>query len=244
MSSTYGSSSSTHNDPLLKIRALQNELNLANEPKNILVNPTFLLKRVKYDTILENYKNNKYKDLTFNTNSYRELNSNSITAYLGTNIELNDNPVGFSILVGETLIKVVGRNQSYGICAHCNLNFKGFCSFGLPYKIVNCRIKPELKKQYPYSSMVMVFVTGETCSTECTYSYFLKLGTYRINLDPKYLDTETMIKFLHGMLFCKENNGKLLPADPITTLIPFGETTVNAYRKKLSMIPESSNLRL
>jgi hypothetical protein len=206
-----------------EINSALNSLN--NESTNLIVNPTFVLRKVDYESIKSKIVQKDYTDFY----NISELNFKNPLNNFNFNYTSTQNQIGFSILKNKTLIKVLGRNKSYNICSNCRLDYTGYHGFGIPYKIMGY----SANTGESYNNVCVILVAGETCSLECSYSYYLKMGVYKTSLNPKYLDSESLIRFAFNTLF---PNTKLIAAPELTELVPFGDLSISDFRKRLHMI--------
>jgi hypothetical protein len=195
------------------------------------VNPTFFLKKVNYDIIVTNYNSGKYFNIPTLTHKP------NISAFIGKPLKIDNRPVGFEIVIKDTIIIVKGKETRYNICANCKLDINGFCSIGIP---INMSKTTTVMNQANYN-LIHFETKGETCSTECSLSFYKRIGNHKMNLSGRYMDSETLLKLIHYLLFGESH---LYEAADITTLIPYGSTSINDYRKKLHMIPELAELKI
>jgi hypothetical protein len=192
------------------------------------INPTLHLKKVNFDVISANYAAGIYSSIPAITHKP------NVSMFLGVTINTEDKPIGFSINLGNFVVVLKGKNTRYNICGACKHEYKGFCGFGIPTSLVQQEING--LKYFIFT------VTGETCSTECTFSLIKLSKCKSFRLSCRYIDPETAIKLIHYLVFGEELNSLKEAPDPLC-LIPMGITTINEYRKKLHMIPEYIELK-
>lgn len=186
------------------------------------VNPTFFLKKTNFESIIQNYTIGKYSNTTQLTHKP------NVQAFMGYVIKSENKPVGFQIQINNITIIVKGREFKYNLCCNCRSDTTGFCSFGVPHTF--SRQTDEHKR------IVYKFdVDFETCSTECALSVYKNLGNHKTYLSGKYVDSETLLRLLHNLLF---PNIVLENAPETMQLIPYGSMNLSEYRKKLHMVPE------
>jgi len=193
----------------------------------VSIKPTFFLRKVKYENVVNNYNLGKYSILP--AIIYKPKNNN----YIAQPIKNLEKTVGFQTKIGSVLYIIKGEERK-GICANCQLSTSGFCSIGIPYKIE--RVENSNFEDNKVQTIVTIYVNGEICSPECSLSYIKKIGRLGFGLNPKYAYSEQMIRNIYSMLY--NDNKELKEAPSITELIPFGEMNVNAYRKNLHLYIE------
>jgi hypothetical protein len=194
------------------------------------VNPSFFLKKVNYDTIITNYNEGKYANIP--TLTYKP----NISAFIGKPVKVDNRPVGFEIVIKDTIIIVKGRETRYNMCANCRLDTNGFCSFGIP---INMSKTTTIVNNFNYN-LLQFETKGETCSDECSLSCYKRIGNHKMNLSGRYMDSETLLRLLHYLLFGEP----LQEAADVTTIVPYGNVSINDFRKRLHMIPELSELKI
>lgn len=200
-----------------------------SEPLIKSVNPTFFLRKTNWDQVIQNYNQGKYA--VIQPTAQKTVPTAVPSTYQGKIIKQNNRPIGFQVQLPGTLLIVRGRENSYGICANCRTDTTGFCSIGVPYCIKRTETKEGVTIEFG--------VDGETCSTECSLSYYKKMGGHKISMSVRYLDSEHQLRLLHYLLF---KDFDLREAPEITQLIPFGDKSVAEYRKKLHMYSEYKEL--
>src|SRR5665647_1047472 len=165
-----------------------------SSPSKAIVNviPSFLLRKVKYENVINNYNAGKYSVIPAINNKPKN------TCFIGQPIKSSDKLIGFQVKIGSVLYIIKGEERK-GICANCQLNTSGFCSIGIPHKIV--RAENSNVEDNRIQSTVTIYVNGEICSPECALSYIKKIGRVGFGLNPKYSYSEQMIRHIASMLF-------------------------------------------
>jgi hypothetical protein len=195
------------------------------------VNPTFFLKKINYENVINSYNEGKFVNIPTLTHKP------NISAFIGKPLKIDSKPIGFEITIGNTIVIVKGRDTRYYICANCRLDINGFCGFGVPI----CMSKTTTVISNMNYNLIQFETKGETCSTECSFSFYKRMGNHKMNLSGRYMDSETLLRLLHYLLF---GESCLQEAADITSLVPYGNVSINDYRKKLHMIPELSELKI
>jgi hypothetical protein len=184
---------------------------------NTAINPTFYLKRIKYDEIVENYNTGKYVSMpTLETTSKKNIGH---LIYDNTGVV-----IGWRTVVGITTLVIYFNKPLSGICAHCELKTSedNLCSFGIPEKIE--------KGHEP--NTIIIKVDAETCSWECSAACVKKFGRVGLSLHPKYMDVNSMIRGLFNLYFpgIQQFNEAL----PVTDFVKYGgKKTPANFRSEL-----------
>lgn len=201
------------------------------------VNPSFFLKKLNYNNLINDYNSGKFNNIKPVLLYNKDIETNIVKLN-----KVIEKPIGFQVLLGNTLVVIKGKSNRYGICANCRADYTGFCGIGIPYKFS----KYDQNDTYMDSDSksiknVLQFETeGETCSIECSFSYYKKNGGSKLIMNTRFMDSEQMLIMILFLLF---NKTELKEAPDTTLLIPYGNTSITEYRKNLHMYSEYKELQ-
>lgn len=178
------------------------------------INPTFYLKKIRYDDIVQKYNSGQYHHMPTLETSTRK--------YFGTLIYDNSKIVGWKTIVGSTTL-IIRYNQALGgLCAQCEFETTNcnLCSFGIPIKIEK------------HDDTITIYMDSETCSLNCSALSVKKFGRVGMSLNPKYVDVNSMIRGLFNLYFPEATTFKEAP--PLTDLVKYGgDKTPAVYKSEL-----------
>ncbi len=184
---------------------------------NTAINPTFYLKNIKYDDIIEKYNAGKYTSIPILETSHKKS--------IGILLYENGGITGWKTTINNITLIINFNKPLSGICAHCELKTvsENLCSFGIPEKIERCAD----------SNTIIIKTESDTCSLECSAACVKKFGRVGLSLHAKYMDVSNMIRCLFNLYF---PGIPFNEASPLTDFIKYGgKKTPANFRSELHL---------
>jgi hypothetical protein len=182
------------------------------------INPTFHLKKIKYDDIADKYTAGKYLSMPSIENTSKKC--------MGSLIYENGKIIGWKTVINSLTLIITFNHPLRGLCAHCELETTAYniCSFGIPEKIEKSKING--------NDVINIRMDSETCSLECSAACIKKFGRVGISLSSKYMDANSMIRGLFLLYFPGVSHFAEAPA--LTEFVKFGgKKTPAVFRSEL-----------